>query len=191
VRPDRSEQPPAAVRPCAVTRMPPRHAAAAAVAVMLAFPGPIAADWDVITRPDAGSQRQTPVAVTANDHGYSLEIYRDSVGAIRSRFTLPPGLYRLSDRSCPTFQIDRGAPINRSVNDAPCLQTERWAEFVVGYVEDSRVISSRLLAFMNGIDIAFRFRLSEGGYRETTFSLLGSKRSMTAAIGSSVTVVAP
>jgi hypothetical protein len=99
-------------------------------------------------------------------------------------------LTSLDGRTCPTFQIDRGPAVNRSVNNAPCLQTGQWAEFVLGYVSDKQIISPRLLSFLNGNNIVFRFRLGGGDYRDTQFSLLGSKRSMTEAIGADIAVTA-
>lgn len=163
-------------------------AGAALCAALSAAPAPVFADWTVVmTRPE-GATADTTIAHSQNTDGYVLEIYRDSGGAIRSRFTLDAGLTSLPERSCPTFQIDRWPSINQSLNGAKCLSTDRWAEFILGYVADKKVISPRLLTFLNGINITFRFRLAAGDYRETQFSLLGSKRSMTEAIGTDVVV---
>lgn len=159
-------------------------------AAMLGNPGQSAAEWTVVNQQES-NDATTTIARTANADGYWLEIYRDAVGAVRSRFTLRDGLLRLAQRDCPTYQIDRGKPINRSINNATCLSNERWAEYVLGYVVDSRVESRNLLSFMNGINIYFRFRLASGDYRETQFSLLGSKRSLTAALGADVSVWLP
>ena len=163
---------------------------AALMAAGLLFFAQTSAEWKVVSQQE-GSDTTTTIARTGNDDGYTLEIYRDNVGAVRSRFTLRDGLLRLADRSCPTYQIDRAPSINRSVNQAPCLSTDRWAEYILGYVVDSRVESRLLLSLMNGININFRFRLASGDYRETQFSLLGSKRSMTAAVGADVSVSIP
>ncbi|MGH8246962.1 MAG: hypothetical protein ACREUU_11085 [Gammaproteobacteria bacterium] len=159
-------------------------------AAMLCYSGWAAADWAVVSQRE-NNDTTTTIARTNNPDGYSLEIYRDAVGAVRSRFTLRDGLLRLVERDCPTYQIDKGKPINRSINSAPCLSTERWSEYVLGYVVDSRVESRNLLSFMNGINIYFRFRLASGDYRETQFSLLGSKRSLSAALGADVSVSVP
>jgi YD repeat-containing protein len=158
--------------------------------VMLFGSQPAMAEWRVIDHRDASSGAVTTIASTTNPDGYTLEMYRDAGGAVRSRFTLMSGLTRLHAGACPTFQIDRGPAVNRSVDNAPCLATGQWAEFVLGYVSNSQVVSPRLLSFMNGNSISFRFRLAGGDYRDTLFSLLGSKRSMAAAIGSDVSVTA-
>ncbi len=155
---------------------------------ILYFPATVLAEWTVIQQetPDTGSG--TTIAYTKNDSGYTLEIYRDSVDAIRSRFTLINGLTKLADRSCPTYQIDKGMSINRSLNDAPCITNAQWAEFILGHVNNGQVSSSTLLALMDGISIRFRFILANGDYRETNFSLQGSKRAMTIAFGQNIVV---
>jgi hypothetical protein len=148
------------------------------------------ADWAVRRSLQEETSIETTVAASSNPAGYRLEIYRDDRGAIRCRFSLPPGLTRLEEKSCPTFQIDRGLPANRSINDAACLSASKWAEYVLGYDENGSVVSPKLLSLMNGNSISFRFRLASGNYRETQFSLLGSKRSLTEALGGNVVVTA-
>lgn len=145
-----------------------------------------AAEWTVVTNTDG--ELQTLVATTTNADGYTLEIYKDSVNAIRSRFTLSTGLLSFYERSCPTFQIDKGAAQNLSVNNASCLGGDTWAEYILGYVTNNKVESSTLLGLMNGIQIYYRFRLANGDYRQIDFSLQGSKRALTQAIGEQVLV---
>ena len=154
--------------------------------VLFLHTGVSMAEWNVVTNAD--DELQTLVAATTNNAGYRLEIYRDSVSAIRSRFTLPAGLLALPENSCPTFQIDKGLAQNLSVNQAPCLAGKTWSEFILGYVANDRVESSTLLGLMNGITIYYRFRLANGDYRQTEFSLAGSKRALTEAIGEQVVV---
>ena len=155
---------------------------------LLLLPFSSLAEWNVITHKDTDSNEETNIAYSINESGYSLEIYRDSVDAIRSRFTLTKGLLAFADKSCPTYQIDRGTPKNRSINDAPCLAGKQWAEFILGYIEVDEIASSALLSLMNGITITFRFQLANGDYRETGFSLQGSKRAMTIAFGHDIRI---
>lgn len=161
-----------------------------AALLLLGIAGTAAAEWAVRRSLQEEGAVEAAVATSGNPAGYRLEIYRDERGAIRCRFSLPPGLTRLEDRFCPTFQIDNGPPINRSINDAACLSGRTWAEYVLGYDENGTVVSPRLLSLMNGNGIAFRFRLASGNYRETEFSLAGSKRSLTEALGGNVAVTA-
>ena len=160
------------------------------LAGMLSLPCSVLAEWTVETHSsDENTGITVPVAYTKNQDGYSLEIYQDSVNAVRGRFTLP-GLLRFMDKSCPTYQIDRNVPVNRSINEALCLSGGNWAEFILGYNTNQHITSPSLLSIMNGITITVRFKLENGDYRDTTFSLDGSKRAMITIFGGDVTVSA-
>jgi len=147
-----------------------------------------AAEWNIITHNDLDTNTTTSIAIIKNDSGHTLEIYKDSVEAVRARFTLNQELIRFPDNFCPTFQIDNGKPTNRSLNDAPCLSGRTWAEFILGYIENTQIRSPAIAGLMNGVGLRFRFLLENGDYRETLFSLRGSKRAMSAALGTSVSV---
>ncbi len=147
-----------------------------------------AAEWEVITHTDVNNETETQVAYSQNEDGYSLEIYKDSVGAIRSRFSLNAALDSFAKRSCPTYQIDSRMLDNRSINDAPCLTQMAWSEFVLGYVANENVTSERLNALMNGRTVTFRFMLDNGSYQETQFSLAGSKRATLSVLGNNTTI---
>jgi hypothetical protein len=146
--------------------------------------------WAIVNQRLEGTQADAVVARIRNDAGYTLEFYRDGVSAIRARFSLNPGLATLAKTHCPTFQVDRWSPMNRSANDAACLATPRWAEYVLGYVTDNRIRSERLIQIMEGSLLTFRFRLDGGDYRDAEFNLAGSKRSVTAAVGADVVITA-
>lgn len=161
------------------------------IMALLLLSARVAAEWAVFTQPLEGTEADTTVARIANESGHTLEFYRDNAGAIRARFTLPTGLTALEQAHCPTLQVDRWAPANRSTDDTACRATHRWAEYTVGIVVNNNVKSERLLQLMNGSQITFRYRLSGGDYRDTVFSLAGSKRALMGAIGADITFSAP
>ncbi len=156
--------------------------------ILIFCPVLVQAEWLVITHTDTNNNTQTQVAYTENKEGYSLEIYKDSVGAIRSRFSLNTTLDMLAKRSCPTYQIDSKLLDNRSINDAPCLTDIVWSEFILGYIANKEITSEKLNALMNGSTITFRFMLENGSYNETNFSLSGSKRATLSALGSGISI---
>lgn len=162
--------------------------AAALAALLLAIPA--SAQWALVNQRLEGAATESTLARIVNGTGHTLELYRDGAGAIRARFTLPAGLLTFADGQCPTLQVDRWTPLNRSVNDAACLASPTWAEYIVGFVLEQKVQSARLLQIMNGNMLTFRYRLAGGDYREADFSLAGSKRSLSAAIGADVVVTA-
>ena len=159
---------------------------AMALALGLALFPASAADWNIVTHSDMDTNVTTSVAIVENDEGYSLEIYKDSVDAVRARFSMAQGLLRFPENFCPTFQIDKGTARNRSINDAPCLSGNNWSEFILGYVVNGAVESKAISGLMNGVGLRFRFRLENGDYRETLFSLTGSKRAISTALGTGV-----
>lgn len=154
----------------------------------LLTPASVLAEWKVITHTDTNNNSETQVAYSQNEEGYSLEIYKDSVGAIRTRFSLNSALDIFAKRSCPTYQIDSRLLDNRSINDAPCLTNLAWSEFVLGYISSTTVNSARLNALMNGSKVTFRFMLDNGSYKETQFSLAGSKRATLSVLGTNITI---
>lgn len=160
-----------------------------ALATLLAA-APAGADWTVVTQRLEGARTDAVLARTTSESGHTLEFYRDSAGAIRARFSLPPGLLALEQGQCPTLQVDRWAAVNRSANDTACLATTRWAEYTVGQIANGNVQSERLLQLMNGSQITFRYRLAGGDHRDAMFSLAGSKRALIGAIGADITFTA-
>ena len=159
---------------------------ALALTLCCLVPTVTAADWNIITHSDMDTNVTTSVAIVENDQGYSLEIYKDSGDAVRARFTIAQGLLRFPDNFCPTFQIDKGIARNRSINDAPCLSGNNWSEFILGYVVNGNVESKAISGLMNGVGLRFRFKLENGDYRETLFSLTGSKRAISTALGAGI-----
>jgi hypothetical protein len=156
--------------------------------VICLLPLSASAQWKVNQRTISPSGTKGLVAHTENDAGYALEFYKDVDAAIRIRLNLPTSLSSLYAGSCPTYIIDQGKPDNRSYDASPCSGTAHRPEFITGHIENQTVKSDLLLQIMNGNSISFRFRLEQGDYRETSFSLAGSKRSMTTAIGKDIRV---
>lgn len=144
--------------------------------------------WEIITHNDVDNNSQLQVAYTKNNDGYSLEIYKDASNAIRSRFSMNNSLLILANKHCPTFQVDQREIANRSTNDARCISSPKWAEFILGYIVDKEIKSSQLHNMMNGNKITFRYQLENEGYEEVNFSLNGSKRVLLSVIGNDVTV---
>ena len=141
------------------------------------------AEWHIISHANLNSDKKTQVAYTENRSGHSLEIYRDSVGAVRTRFTLNSKLNLFLNGICPTYQVDLTLVRNTSFNDAPCISNLNWSEFVLGYITNNNINSLSLDALLNGNIIKFRYVLDNGNYKETSFSLVGSKRAALKVIG--------
>ena len=146
------------------------------------------AEWHIISHANLNSDEKTQVAYTENKSGHSLEIYKDSVGAIRTRFTLNSKLNLFSNGICPTYQVDLTLVKNTSFNGAPCISNLNWSEFILGYITNNNITSLSLDALLNGNIVKFRYALDNGNYKETSFSLAGSKRATLKVIGNNIII---
>jgi len=156
---------------------------------IIIIPLPVHAEWQVVTHTNTDNDISTEVAYSVNDDGYSMEIYKDNNGVVRLRFSMNKNHHRLDAENCPTYQIDRLEPQNRSINDAACIGHKKWGEFILGYLIDNEINSELLLNIMRGNNIHYRFRLQNSGYAETTFSLAGSSNALTRALGEHLNIV--
>jgi hypothetical protein len=155
---------------------------------LIIFSSPALAEWDTVIHTNIDNNLQTRVANSENDQGFKLEIYRDINGAIRSRFSMN-STYRLQEKNCPTYQVDKRGIQNRSINDAPCISNRKWVEFVLGYIEGNRVTSTPLYNIINGTRITYYFILENSGYLTSSFSLAGSKQALLDALGKNIEVL--
>ena len=159
-----------------------------ALLVLLSAPLVSMAQWYIVSHENLSNDKKTKVAFTENKKGYSLEIYKDVVGAVRVRFTLNSKLNLFSKDTCPTYQVDLTLIKNTSFNDAPCISKSNWSEFILGYIANKNIASLSLDALLNGNIITFRFVLDNGNYKETKFSLTGSKRAALSVIGKDIKI---
>lgn len=156
--------------------------------ILIFFPLISIAQWHVVSHENLSNDEKTKVAFTENKEGYTLEIYKDSVGAVRARFTLNSKLNLFPANICPTYQVDLTLIKNTSFNDAPCISKLNWSEFILGYLANKSITSLSLDALLNGNIVTFRFSLDNGNYKETSFSLTGSKRAALNVIGKDINI---
>lgn len=74
------------------------------------------------------------------------------------------------------------------MNDARCISTSQWVEYIIGQEDHNRIASTTLLALKNGNAITFMFMLSNHDYRQTSFSLRGSRRAIMQAFGKNINI---
>ena len=61
--------------------------------------------------------------------------------------------------------------------------------FTLGRVEGRELRSVPVMELMNGTRLSFIYRAKQAGYRETEFTLRGSKQALNTALGPGVRVV--
>ena len=165
-----------------------RHIILTLFLLSISVQGQARAQWNIVSHTDTDSGYQTRIASIENNDGNKLEIYRDVNDVVRLRFNIRNSFELLAKKQCPTFQVDKRQLSNRSVNDALCLSQPRWAEYVIGYITDKKVLSQPLHNLMNGNVIYFRFLMNNENYAETSFPLSGSKAILNAALGKDLVV---
>lgn len=172
------------------------------LALFLAFlPLSYAAGWSVKSEVDSMTDERTHEAQTVNAGGHSLHVYRLSNGSIGVTFRLSEQGSDVLGDTPPPMRVDKNKPfdfdlikslvrMNREgLRDAP-IKVAYHAEpkWVSAIVYPGKDIPDRgpIYDLMTGKNVVVRYFLFTGGYKETSFSLVGAKEAITKAISSSV-----
>lgn len=157
-----------------------RLAATGAVFAGLLIAQAASAQWRVGQDTPEGVSARIDVAMVENDSGHTLELYRDDTYTVRGTFTIRGGFDTIDPGTCPTYRVDERAPDHVSFAGERCRILPKQAHFTLGPSGDPN--NRELRRIMNGSNLVFRYRLGNGTYRETAFTLRGSKYALTTAI---------
>lgn len=138
------------------------------------------AQWRVGQDTPEGSSTRIDVAMVENESGHALELYSDDTQTVRGTFTIRGGFDTIDPGTCPTYRVDERAPDHVTFAGERCRILPKEAQFTLGRGGDPR--NPQLRRIMNGSRLVFRYRLGNGTYRETEFTLKGSKYALTTAI---------
>ncbi len=161
----------------------------ATLAVMVALPGAAAAEWRSVAHAEAHSESGGRAAQAVNEDGYRLTIFMQDAGTLIGVLQLPGGLAALDELGCPTLAVDDTTPERLHDPAGRCQPNGRRARIRIAYVSDGAVDSQVLLQLLNGEQLTVRVRLKEAGYRETRFTLKGSKQALKSALPPGTVVV--
>ena len=168
---------------------PPLGWAIVALALLALSPLPLPAQWYTESVPVGEDGAQVNTATVTNESGHRFRVYRSGESLVRGQFTIPEGFERLSSQTCPTWHVDKRFLVSTAAL-TPCRLGHWHADFVIAEIEGNRVPSAELERVMRGKRLVFRYRIEGAGYRETTFSLRGSRRRVQAILGERIRVVA-
>lgn len=149
-----------------------------ALGILLA--GTAGAQWRVAQDTPNGVTDRIDIAVVENDSGHSLQLYSDDTRNVRGIFTIRDGFDTIDPAGCPTYRVDEREPERVGFGDERCRVAPKQAEFTLGKSGQGR--NRQLRRIMNGSSLVFRYRLGNGAYRETRFTLRGSKYALTTAL---------
>lgn len=140
------------------------------------------AQWRVGQDAPEGASSRIDVAVVENESGHVLELYSDDAEIVRGTFTIRGGFDTIDPGTCPTYRVDERTPNRVTFAGERCQILPKQARFTLGPAGDAR--NNALRRIMNGSRLVFRYRLGNGTYRETAFTLRGSKYALTTAMPS-------
>ncbi len=141
---------------------------------------PAIAQWRVAQETPAGTDGRIDIAIVENDSGHSLRLFNDETQNVRATFTIRGGFDTMDPGVCPTYRVDKREPERVTFEEGRCRILLKQAEFTLGKIGRGR--NHKLRRIMNGDSIVFRYRLGGGNYRETRFTLRGSKYALTMAV---------
>ena len=157
------------------------------------------ADWKVITTTDAITDKVEKSAIVKNELGHSFSIYSiEPGGAVWGNFALSEEVIdQIDSKKPPIYRIDKNEPADlSSAKKRQELQKEigiimsqtyswnpKWVNFAIWHGNEDEGIAEKLVEVMEGEKILFRYYLSTGGYKETTFDLKGADKAISEAIG--------
>lgn len=154
----------------------------------------VLADWQVDKRIDSMTDAATKTAVVTNELGHQFSIYRLSKdGPVWANFSLSDDMFDQVDWvRAPIYRIDKNDPIDLS--ELKRMQdigfgfdtykwTPKWVNFLIWHGDEKEGIADDLIQLMEGNVIVFRYYLSTGGYKDTSFPLNGAAAAISEAIG--------
>jgi len=163
-----------------VVNLPTIRLATGILFAIMLLARPAVAQWRVAQMTPAGTDKRIDIAIVENDSGHSLRLFGDDMQNVRATFTIRGGFDTMDPGVCPTYRVDQRAPVRVTFEEERCRILPKQAEFTLGKTGQGR--NRKLRRIMNGDSIVFRYRLGGGNYRETKFTLRGSKYALTTAV---------
>lgn len=137
-------------------------------------------------------------ATTVNAAGHILSVYRGPGESVWALFSLSKSsVDTLSARRAPIYRVDKNEPQDlddeRKLTDARLGLTlyswePRWVNFQLWHGKEVEGRSEAFTQIVAGKSVVFRYTLFTGGFKETTFSLVGAGPAIAEALGISLNV---
>nr|VFK12413.1 MAG: hypothetical protein BECKLPF1236A_GA0070988_1007011 [Candidatus Kentron sp. LPFa]VFK28601.1 MAG: hypothetical protein BECKLPF1236C_GA0070990_1006911 [Candidatus Kentron sp. LPFa] len=152
------------------------------------------ADWKIDKHLDTMTDEIKKTAIVKNELGHTFSIYRISKGGpVWENFALPNGTLDQLDWEIPLiYRIDK----NKATDLANHKRVQemgvgihayewkpKWINFLMWHGKEDEGIAEDIVQLMEGQKVAFRYYLSAGGYKETSFTLKGAASAISGTIG--------
>lgn len=173
---------------------PGRIAAALLLTLISTIFHPAAANgWEVRVSTDAMTDEERRVAVTQNEQGHRLSLYRIDSGAVWMNFAVSDSsLDLISGDRLIDYRVDKSKPVRlgevAKMRDLGIVLTEwepKWVNFQIWHGKEDQGRRG-ITQLFEGDVLTVRYYLATGGYKDTRFSLKGAGPVMADAIGISL-----
>jgi hypothetical protein len=173
------------------------------VLIGLFFCSYVNAEWNLITITDAITDDEKKTAIIKNDLGHTFSIYRlGPGGTVWVNFALSEDVFdQIDPENPPIYRIDKKKPYDlaglKNIQDMSqklglgsqlYLWKPKWVNFQLWHGKEDEGIGEAIVNIMEGEIIVFRYYLSGGGYKDTTFELTGAAEAISEAIGISAQI---
>jgi hypothetical protein len=149
--------------------------------------------WRLTAETDAMTDRVKRSATTVNEQGLELSVYRGPKDAAWVLFSLGKSSFdTLSPTRAPIFRVDKLQPHDldsdrrmseRGLGLDLYRWEPRWINFSIWHGREAEGRSVELKELMSGQSVVFRYYLGTGGYKETSFALVGAAPVIAEALG--------
>lgn len=149
--------------------------------------------WNVTSTTDAMTDKIKRQATTVNGDGHTLSVYRGLNDAAWVLFSLRQASFdQISPSRAPVFRVDKNPPHDldgeRKITDQKLgiqlyAWEPKWINFSIWHGKEAEGRSVQLRQLMSGQSVVFRYTLSTGGYKDTTFTLTGAGPAIADALG--------
>lgn len=162
--------------------------------ISLAFHSAVLASWKVDESVDPMTDEVRKTAIVENDLGHTFSVYRISEGGpVWGNFALSDGMFDQVDwEKPPIYRVDKNEPTNLArmkklqemgLGIHAYEWEPKWVNFLIWHGKENEGMANGLVQIMEGEKVVFRYYLSTGGYKDTTFPLKGASSAISDAIG--------
>lgn len=147
--------------------------------------------WSVASSIDAMSDEKKLSAITKNEAGYRIQIYRiKNNGPVWMNFEIPSSSSDMFAPSMPImYRIDKNKPytvdLTNSLERVGLINSEwnpKWINFLVWHGDEKSGSSPILSELMRGSKLALRYNIVTGGFRDVEFNLAGGEAAIKNAL---------
>ena len=163
------------------------------LALGLSLTVPALAAWTTKTTKDSMTDALKREAVVVNEDGHSLSIYRVPSGEVWANFALSNRSGdQLSPRQAPIYRVDKNEPddldlsrrlTERKLGVVLYAWEPKWINFSLWHGKEEQGRGKKMMSLMSGESVVFRYYLGAGGYKETSFTLIGAGEAIAEALG--------